>query len=466
MADVTFYERIEEAVTHPEALRPVGIGARRFAAKREAASAAYPPFEAMRDRGRLIRAHTLRYLDRYLAEFADNVEGQGGHIFFAADAAEANRYVTELAVSRGVTKAVKSKSMVTEEIELNHALEAAGVRPIESDLGEFIIQLAGERPSHIIAPVMHKTRQQVGRLFAEKLDVPYTDDPIELNKIARRLLREEFLAAELGISGCNFAVAESGAITLVTNEGNARLTTTAPRIHVVLMGMERIVPTFEDLGVMLQILARSATGQKLSVYTTMITGPRRSEEEDGPEELHVVVLDNGRSRVLGSELAEILYCIRCGACLNACPVYQSIGGHAYGSVYTGPIGKVVTPALQGLDPWGELAHASSLCGACKEVCPVRIDIPRLLLELRQESHKAGRTPGWLRFGLGVYRVAAQRPWLFSLGLKANRLGTRLLAGRDGWIQSLPAPLDGWTDHRAFPTLAPHSFKDWWQKNRQ
>ncbi len=464
--NVSFYDRIEDAIAHPDRHRPVGVGAMRFAAKRLAAAAAYPEFEAMWDRARRIRAHTLCRLDHYLGQFANQVEKNGGHVFFAADAAEANRYVTDLARKRGVKKAIKSKSMVTEEIELNHALEAAGVEPIESDLGEFIIQLAREKPSHIIAPVMHKTRQQVGELFAEKLGIPYSDDPEELNRVARSRLRTEFLTADMGITGCNFAVAESGSVALVTNEGNARLTTTTPRIHIVLMGMERIVPTFADLGVMFQILARSATGQKLSVYSTIVSGPRRAGEADGPEEFHVVILDNGRSSTLGGELAEILYCIRCGACLNSCPVYQAIGGHAYGSVYPGPVGKVVTPALMGFGPWADLPHASTLCGACREVCPVRIDIPHLLLKLREQGHEVGRTPAWLRVGLGIYRAAAERPWFFRLGLKANQVATRFLAGRDGWIDRLPPPLTGWTDHRAFPALARESFRTWWGRREE
>ncbi|MDJ0757060.1 MAG: LutB/LldF family L-lactate oxidation iron-sulfur protein, partial [Ardenticatenaceae bacterium] len=370
MSNVTFYDRIEEAAAHPEKHAAVGSGAQRLLARRAQAVAIYDEMDEMRDRGRLIRAHTLSRLDHYLAQFINNVEKLGGHVFLAGDAAEANAYITKLAREKGVRSAVKSKSMVTEEIHLNDALEKAGVRPIESDLGEYIIQLADERPSHIIAPVMHRTRQDVGKLFSEKLDVDYTEDPLVLNQIARSKLRQEFLEADMGISGVNFAVADSGTISIVTNEGNARMSTTAPPIHVAVMGMERIVPTFEELGIMLQILARSATGQKLSVYATMITGPRRPGDDDGPEEFHVVIVDNGRSQTLGSELAEILYCIRCGACLNTCPVYQSIGGHAYGSVYPGPIGSVLTPALDGVGPWGELAHASTLCGACKEVCPV------------------------------------------------------------------------------------------------
>lgn len=465
MAKVTFYERIEDATTYPEKHAAVGIGARRLLSNRHHAAAAYDQMEPMRDRARLIRAHTLSHLDYYLGQFINNVEALGGHVFIAKDAAEANEYVVKVARENGVKTAVKSKSMVTEEIHLNDALEKANVRPIESDLGEFIIQLAGERPSHIIAPVMHRTRQDVGHIFAEKLNVPYTDDPAELNAIARRNLRQAFLTADMGISGVNFAVADSGTISIVTNEGNARMSTTAPRIHVALMGMERIVPSFEELGIMLQILARSATGQKLSVYTTMITGPRRSGEDDGPEQFHVVIVDNGRMQTLGSELAEILYCIRCGACLNSCPVYQAIGGHAYGSIYPGPIGSVLTPALDGVGPWGELAHASTLCGACKEVCPVRIDIPKLLLKVRQQGHRSGMTPAWLNFGIKSYRAAAQRPKLYKTGMNLASRMTQMV-GRDGWIDKLPLQLKAWTEHRAFPTMAKRPFREVWQEHQR
>jgi L-lactate dehydrogenase complex protein LldF len=461
---VTFYQSVEKAVTDEKLHRALNIGLGNLRTKRQKALAAFPEIETTRDRARQIRAHTLSRLDAYLAQFADNVEAAGGHVFWARDAAEANNYVLDLAEARSVRRVVKSKSMMTEETELNHVLQARGLEVIESDLGEFIIQLTKESPSHIVAPTLHLTRGQVGEVFHQNLNVPYTDDAIELNNIARAHLRHIFLTADMGISGVNFAVAESGSICVVTNEGNGRLTTTAPRIHVALMGMERLVPTLADLSVMLQVLGRSSTGQKLTVYSNIITGPRRSGEADGPEELHVIILDNGRSQVLASELAEILYCIRCGACLNNCPVYQEIGGHAYGSVYSGPFGSVLTPALMGLDLWSELPHASSLCGLCKEVCPVRIDIPRMLLKLRDEGTQAGKAPAWLEFGLRLYRIAVQRPALYRLSLQAAGAATRLLA-KNGWISKLPPPLNGWTDHRAFPALAPKSFHQRWAEQK-
>jgi L-lactate dehydrogenase complex protein LldF len=355
--------------------------------------------------------------------------------------------------------------MVSEEIHLNHALEAIGCEVIESDLGEYIIQLASETPSHIITPVIHKTKEQVAEILHDKIGMPPTDDVAAMTAFVRTKMREIFLTADMGISGVNFGVAETGTIAIVTNEGNGRMTTTCPRIHVAVMGIERLVPTLDDLSVMLQVLARSATGQKLSVYTNLITGPRRSNEPDGPDELHVVLIDNGRSKVLGSEVAEILYCIRCGACLNACPVYREIGGHAYGSVYPGPIGSVVTPALYGVAAWSELPHASSLCGACREVCPVRIDLPGLLLKLRHQTDEAGKTPKYLQVGLRGFRLAGTHPKLFQFGVKLASFGSRLIASH-GWIRWLPGPLAHWTQSRDFPVFAKESFSAQLKKRRK
>lgn len=456
---VTFRGRIQDALA---AGIPVAIdaGARGHHQGRLDAAAAFPQMEEMRDRARLIRAETLSKLDHYLAQFADAVESRGGVVFFAADAAEANDYVVRLAESENVRRIVKVKSMVTEELHLNDALERAGMEVIETDLGEFIIQLAGETPSHIIAPVLHKNRYDVGELFAKELGVEYTHEPTELNDIARGYLRERFLTAEMGISGVNFAVAEDGAIALVTNEGNGRISTTVPRIHVAVMGMERLVRNRADLAVMLEVLARSATGQKLSVYSNLVSGPRRPGEPDGPDQFHVVIVDNGRSATLGSVVAEILYCIRCGACLNACPVYRHIGGHAYGSVYPGPIGEVLTPSLLGLEEWHELPSASSLCGACKEACPVRIDIPKLLVDLRRQS--TGYTPRGLRMGIIWYARLTTRPILFRFVERLGAWGGRVL-GRGGWLRRIPWVLSAWTAARELPAPAPETFGDWWRK---
>lgn len=470
-SNLMFYDRVEDALQDQQLQTALNISTARFTTGRKNALAGLPEADGLRDHARRIRAHTLAHLDRYLAQFADAVEQLGGQVHWADTADEANKIVAELAQKHGVKNVVKSKSMVSEELHLNAVLEAMDIRVVETDLGEFIAQLAQEKPSHIIAPVIHKTRQDVADLFRQKLQATDADlaDVPHMTALARRILRDEFLQADMGISGVNFAVAETGSICLVTNEGNGRLTTTTPRLHVALMGMERLVPTIEDLGVMLQILARSATGQKTSVYTNIITGPRRSitddlNEPDGPDELHIIIIDNGRSQILGSDLAEILYCIRCGACLNACPVYQQIGGHAYNSVYQGPVGSVVTPGLYGIAPWNELPHASTLCGACREVCPVRIDIPHMLLKLRAEATKAGHYPAWLKRGLGLYRQAALRPGWYHWGGHLTGWLTQRLA-HDGWLKKLPGPLSGWTDNRDFPALAPKSFSQRWREER-
>jgi L-lactate dehydrogenase complex protein LldF len=309
---------------------------------------------------------------------------------------------------------------------------------------------------------MHKTRQDIGELFEESLGTEYTDDPELLNASARAHLRRIFLEADIGISGVNFGVAESGSICLVTNEGNGRLTTTAPRVHVAVMGMERLVPSFRDLGVMLDVLARSATGQKLTSYTTVITGPRRHDDPDGPEELHVVVLDNGRSGVLGDSTAEVLACIRCGACLNVCPVYRESGGHAYGTTYPGPIGAVLSPSLLGVGEWGDLAYGSSLCGACLEVCPVRIDLPRMLVELRARYVTDGHADRSLERAIRRYAAAATRPAVFRALLRAGALAGKVPRSQEGWIRSLPFMGAAWTDHRDFPKPDSRPFHRRWK----
>lgn len=460
---VSFLSRAEALIGTHEAAA-VQQGVRNFSRNQAEALRELPELDAIRDRARAIRLHSLANLDRLLALFADRIAGVGGQVHWAGDADEANEIVAAIMERNEARLAVKSKSMVSEEIEINRALEERGVDVVETDLGEFIAQLAGDTPSHIIAPVLHMTRQDVGLLFADRLGVPYTDDPFALNDIARRHLREVFLRADVGISGVNMAVAESGSIVLVTNEGNGRLITTAPRLHIALMGMERIVPRWEDAAVVLETLARSATGQRLSVYTNVITGPRRDDDPDGPEELHVVVIDNGRSRILAGETAEILACIRCGACLNVCPVFRTSGGHAYGTVYSGPVGSIVTPGLHGMEPWWELPYASTLCGACQEVCPVRIEIPRMLLALRRQAAEEGRLPGWLERGMRTYAATATNP---SRWARAKRWAARVsgLISSRGWIRRLPGPGRGWTESRDFPRPARESFQEWWKTNR-
>lgn len=464
-APLTFHRRARAALDNANLQEALDLSTGRMMAARRQAFAALDDGDALRDHARRIRAHTITHLGDYLEQFVARARAVGAVVTFAADAQAANQYVLALARARAVARVVKSKSMVTEEIALNTALEAAGIRVVETDLGEYVVQLDDDHPSHIIAPIIHKTRRDVADTFRRELDATEADvaDIPAMTAFARRQLRAEFLAADMGVSGVNFAVADTGSICLCTNEGNGRLTTTAPRVHVAMMGLERIVPTLPDLSVMLQVLARSATGQALTVYTNIVSGPRRADDPDGPSELHIVIVDNGRSRLLQTELEEILYCIRCGACLNACPVYQEIGGHTYNSVYPGPVGSVFTPGVLGGGEFTDLPHASSLCGACREVCPVRIDIPRMLLALRAQSMREGRDPLWVRAGLRAFRAVAVRPRLFRL---AGALGRRTLGwiGRGRAIESLPGPLAGWTRYRTFPPMAAETFTARWRRS--
>ncbi|MEI7770509.1 MAG: LutB/LldF family L-lactate oxidation iron-sulfur protein [Chloroflexales bacterium] len=464
---ISFYERVDGALRDASLKTALSRATGRFIGNRAGAIGALSDADALRDTARAIRADALARLDELLAQLAANVERRGGTVCWASDGEEARRYIADLARARGVRTIVKSKSMASEEIHLNHALEEAGLEVVETDLGEYIIQLAGETPSHIIAPSIHKTREQVSELFNKHLGMPPTDDIPTMTQTARAALRQRFLRADMGISGVNFGVADEGAVVIVENEGNARLSTSVPRIHVAIMGIERIVARLEDLGVMLQVLARSATGQKLSVYTSMISGPARPGEEDGPEEFHLVLLDNGRSQILGGKYAEALMCIRCGACLNACPVYQAIGGHAYGGVYSGPIGAILTPLLQpDLPEAYMLSQASSLCGACQEVCPVRIAIPDLLLRLRADGVKAGKAHPVEKMAMTGYAVTMNNPALYRVGGRLARLGSRLI-GRKGRIRRLPPPLGGWTHARDFPALqGPKSFGEWWEEREK
>ncbi len=415
----------------------------------------------LRDHAKKIKEHALAHLDRYLEQLEASVTRLGGHVHWAATAEDARRIVVEIANSTGSKRIVKSKSMTTEEIHLNPALEAAGLEVTETDFGEFIIQLAGERPSHLVAPAVHHTRESIARLLSKHVGEALPDDPASLAQVGRRLLRDKFAEADLGVTGVNFAVAETGTLVLVTNEGNGRLTTTCPRVHVALMGMEKVIPRLADLPVFLKLLARAATGQTLSVYTTMITGPRRAGEKDGPEELHLVILDNGRSRVLATPFRESLQCIRCGACLNACPVYRRIGGHAYGGAYSGPIGSILTPLYDSVAANPHLPHASSLCGACVAACPVKINIPHMLIGLRELQHERGGKGLWEKLAYGLACAVLKRPWLYRLALKMAR-ALRWFA-RDGWLRRLPGPGAGWTSVRDFPAPAKRSFRERWKE---
>ncbi len=439
----------------------------RLLSHRGQAMAEVPGFERLRDRAREVKRQTIEHLDYYLAQFADKVEQNGAKVHWASTAEEVCRIVVDIARQSGVQEVVKAKSMVAEEVELNHALEASGIRGVETDLGEFIIQLAGDRPAHIVAPAIHKTREDVSALFVKHIHSEPTLVPEELTAIARRALREMFQKAGMGVSGANFAVAETGTVVLLENEGNIRMCSTVPRVYVALVGIEKLIPCLADLGVFLRLLGRSATGQRLTTYTSLLTGPRRPGE-DGPEEMHVVLVDNGRTKALADpKMREMLYCIRCGACLNTCPVYRKIGGHAYGWVYSGPIGALVTPEFTSIGQARELPFASSLCGACREVCPVRINIPDLLLHLRGEAQRLApkHTESLMseRLMFRLWAWAMRHPSLYALGSRLARWG-QVLVARQGWIRKIPMfPASQWTKGRDFPALAPMAFRDRWKK---
>jgi L-lactate dehydrogenase complex protein LldF len=381
--------------------------------------------EALRERGREIRSRTIRDLDRHLGDFTRAVEANGGHVHFCATAQEANEYILEVCGRIGAKLVAKSKSMASEEIKLNAALEAAGIRAVETDLGEYILQLAGEHPVHIVAPAIEKTKEDVAALFSRLEGRPVEAELETLTQVARRHLRDVFMTADVGITGANFAVAETGSIVLVTNEGNGRMCTSLPRVHIAILGMERLVPSLAELAVLLQLLGRSGTGQKLTVYTTLCSGPRREGEADGPEEFHVVVLDNGRSNLRGTHYEQMLNCIRCGACLNVCPVFRKTGGAAYGPVYSGPMGAVLTPLLVGLERAPSLPHASSLCGHCSAACPVKIPLHEYLLDLRKDLVEARIAPWWERVAFTLWSLAWSRPWSYRLTTALARAGQPL-----------------------------------------
>jgi len=434
-----------------------------FLLRRTRARDSLPEFDALRDEAVAIKTHTLEHLDLYLEAFEEAVGAAGGTVHWAVDDAEARRIVLEICRAENARTVTKGKTMVGEEIGLNPYLEAHGMTPVETDLGEYIIQLAKEPPSHIIAPAIHKNRQQVAALFNEHhtaLDTRDADDIDGLLADARQVLRRQFLDADVGITGANFLIAETGQTVIVTNEGNGDLTQLLPRVHIVLAGIEKAVPTLEDTTTILRVLARSATGQEMSSYTTFSAGPRRVGDHDGPEAFHVVLVDNGRSALLGSPTEEILRCIRCGCCLNACPVYGKLGGHAYGSTYSGPMGAVLTPSLAGLHEAHHLPNASSLCGRCEEVCPMRIPIPKMLRHFREEEAKAGRAPAAARNGLALWALLARRPRLYR---RLTSLATRMLAGMGrarGRFRSLPLA-GAWTRDRDLPAPQGPSFQSRW-----
>ena len=433
------------------------------------ADSALPDYQELRTQANALKKHAIDNLDHYLEEFERNVEAYGGKVVYCKDATEVSDFVLDLAKRRGSKLIVKSKSMTTEEVDLNERLEHHGLESVETDLGEYILQLAHEKPYHIVAPALHKTRYDVADIFTKELHVERETVPEKLTIIARGVLREKFLKADIGISGANFLIADSGAVAIIENEGNARLTTSAPKIHIAVAGIEKVIPRAQDLAVFLKLLARSATGQLLSVYTSFLAGPRRAGEVDGPEEFYVVLLDNGRTKLLPDRSKrQSLYCIRCGACLNTCPVYRKIGGHSFPWVYSGPIGAIITPQFMGVSHEPALPFASSLCGACAEVCPVKIDIPKVLLELRSDVKKTETREGQNRIEKLAFRVFAwvmTHPRIYEM---AGRMAASIAPVSDGkWIRSVPAPMSvgpmkAWLSERDLPPSPSKSFREMWR----
>jgi len=445
-----------------EALAKVEVN---FIERRRVAAGNLPEFEALRDRAVEIKNHVLQHLDHYLERYEAKVVEQGGQVHWCATPAEARAKVLELCRSVDAKSVTKGKTMIAEEIDLNRFLERNHVTPVETDLGEYIIQLADEPPSHIIAPAVHKTKDQISDLFLKHhgplgKTVRQTE-PTAMIAEARAVLRQKFLDADVGITGANFLIAETGSSVIVTNEGNGDLTQTLPKMHIVLASLEKVVPTLEDAQTLLRILARSATGQEYSAYTTFSTGPRRPGDVDGPAQYHVILLDNGRSSLLGTEFQDILRCIRCGACMNHCPVYAAVGGHAYGSVYPGPMGAVLSPAFLGLHEARDLPNASTFCGRCESVCPMRIPLPKLMRHWRERAYEDRLPPVAERWGLAVWGWFARRPALygFGAGLAARLLGW--LGRRSGRFRHLPLA-GGWTAARDLPAPQGRSFQSLWR----
>jgi L-lactate dehydrogenase complex protein LldF len=442
---------------------------RGFVAKRETARANLPEFDTLRAEARAIKDHTLAHLDLYLETYERKVTESGGQVHYALDAAEARAIVLRLCQEADAKRVAKGKSMVSEEIGLNAHLEASAIEVIETDLGEYVAQLRGERPSHIIAPIIHLNKDSIEREFRSKhrhlKPQRRLDQAEHLVAEARQVLREKFLTADAGITGANFLIAETGSSVIVTNEGNGDLTATLPRIHIVIASIEKLVPTLEDASTLLRLLARSATGQDITTYTTFSTGPLRDGDPDGPTAYHVVLLDNGRSEMLGNEFADMLRCIRCGACLNHCPVYGAIGGHAYGSVYPGPMGAVLTPALQGIDRARDLPNASSFCGRCEAVCPLDIPLPDMMRAWRERDFARGNPPSKERMVLKLWAFAARRPRLYHAltRIAANRLARR--AGARGAVSRFPF-LKNWTGARDLPTPEGRTFHDLYARARR
>lgn len=467
IGEENFKNRVEKGISDQFMRGAVSGAQERLRTRKVESTIELGDWEEWRNHGEEIRQHVLENLDYYLHQLSENVEKRGGHVFFASTPEEANQYIKEVVQKKNGKKIVKSKSMVTEEIGMNQALEEIGCEVIETDLGEYILQIDDhDPPSHIVAPALHKNKEQIRDVFKAKLGYTKTEKPEELTFHARQMLRQEFLSADVGITGCNFAVAESGSISLVTNEGNARLATALPKTQITVMGMERIVPTYEELEVLVSLLTRSAVGQKLTSYVTTLTGPKEEGDVDGPEEFHLVIVDNGRSKILGTEFQSVLQCIRCAACINVCPVYRHVGGHSYGSIYPGPIGAVLSPLLGGYDDFKELPYASTLCAACTEACPVKIPLHDLLHKHRQKIvEKEGRAPISEKVAMKAFGLGAASPMLYKMGSKLAPSAMNPFTANEK-ISNGPGPLKAWTEIREFPAPSKERFRDWFDEREK
>jgi L-lactate dehydrogenase complex protein LldF len=463
-----FKENSNRALADEQLQKALGHVRGNFINKRAKAVAALPEFEALRDSARDIKDHVLAHLDLYLEHYEQRVVEQGGHVHWAKDAIEARGLILDICRKVNARTVTKGKSMISEEIGLNDFLEKNEITPVETDLGEYIVQLRGEHPSHIIAPAVHLNADQVRddfrRAHSHLAPDRSMDAPESLLSEARGVLRDKFLKADVGITGANFLVSETGTSVIVTNEGNGDLTQTLPRVHIVLASIEKIVPTLEDLSQILRVLARSATGQEMSVYTTLSTGPRRKEDVDGPEQYHVILLDNGRSNMLGTEFQEMLRCIRCGACLNHCPVFHAVGGHAYGWVYPGPMGAVLTPQLIGIDKAGHLPNASTFCGRCEAVCPMHIPLPKMMRHWREKEFEQHLSPASHRRNLRLWAFVAKHPRIYRLGAGLAMTLLRLAAIGRGRFSRMPLA-GGWTRYRDLPAPEGGTFIGQWQRSK-
>ncbi|EQA01177.1 LutB/LldF family L-lactate oxidation iron-sulfur protein [Glaesserella parasuis] len=458
-SNIAFKKRVDDQIHNAMMRKAVVKAQETIGANRQRMVDELGHWEEWRDAAKQIRNHVLANLDAYLYQLSEKVQQNGGKVFFAETAEEATAYIRQIALEKNAKKIVKSKSMVTEEIGLNNVLENEGIKVVETDLGEYLLQIVGDKPSHIVVPAIHKDRYKIRQELHEQLGYNGSETPEEMTAFVRQVIRKDFLEADIGISGCNFAVAETGSVCLVTNEGNLRLATTVPKTHIAVMGMERLAPTFQEVDVLITMLARSAVGAKLTAYNTWLTGPRLEGETDGPEEFHLVIVDNGRSKILESEFKEVLRCIRCGACLNTCPAYRQIGGHGYGSIYPGPIGSVISPLLGGYEEFKELPYACSLCTACNSVCPVKIPLAQLILKHREHIAQNGMTPAAERLSIFGFNFANSHPTLWKVGVN---IGAKV-AGK--FIKNGKAPIQvgalaEWTKARDLPSAEGESFREW------